>query len=94
MKESNTRRLTMAQALIKYLQAQYVERDGMEQPFFAGCFGIFGHGIVGGHVPVAAGVGFAHAGQGGLKGEPVEQGGQAVMARRQRNFRRIPVHAN
>ncbi|MEN4042900.1 MAG: 3D-(3,5/4)-trihydroxycyclohexane-1,2-dione acylhydrolase (decyclizing) [Anaerolineaceae bacterium] len=48
MKESNTRRLTMAQALIKYLQAQYVERDGMEQPFFAGCFGIFGHGIVGG----------------------------------------------
>jgi 3D-(3,5/4)-trihydroxycyclohexane-1,2-dione acylhydrolase (decyclizing) len=48
MDEKKTRRLTMAQALIKYLQAQYVERDGVEQPFFAGCFGIFGHGIVGG----------------------------------------------
>ena len=48
MDEKVTRRLTMAQALIKYLQVQYVERDGMEQPFFAGCFGIFGHGIVGG----------------------------------------------
>jgi 3D-(3,5/4)-trihydroxycyclohexane-1,2-dione acylhydrolase (decyclizing) len=48
MDEKITRRLTMAQALIKYLQMQYVERDGVEQPFFAGCFGIFGHGIVGG----------------------------------------------
>jgi 3D-(3,5/4)-trihydroxycyclohexane-1,2-dione acylhydrolase (decyclizing) len=48
MDEKKTQRLTMAQALIKYLQAQYVERDGVEQPFFAGCFGIFGHGIVGG----------------------------------------------
>ncbi|MBN1921672.1 MAG: 3D-(3,5/4)-trihydroxycyclohexane-1,2-dione acylhydrolase (decyclizing) [Anaerolineae bacterium] len=41
-------RLTMAQALITFLKAQYVERDGVEQPFFAGCFGIFGHGNVGG----------------------------------------------
>jgi len=40
--------LTMAQALIKYLTKQYVERDGKEQPFFAGCFGIFGHGCVSG----------------------------------------------
>ncbi|MCC7371869.1 MAG: 3D-(3,5/4)-trihydroxycyclohexane-1,2-dione acylhydrolase (decyclizing) [Chloroflexi bacterium] len=38
----------MAQALIRYLQQQYVERDGVEQQFFAGCFGIFGHGIVAG----------------------------------------------
>ena len=38
----------MAQALIKYLTKQYVERDGEEQPFFAGCFGIFGHGCVSG----------------------------------------------
>jgi len=38
----------MAQALIKYLIKQYVERDGEEQPFFAGCFGIFGHGCVSG----------------------------------------------
>src|SRR6266853_4896359 len=42
------RHLTMAQALIAFLQAQYVERDGIEQPFFAGCFGIFGHGNLAG----------------------------------------------
>lgn len=39
-------RLTMAQALIKYLANQYVVRDGEERPFFAGIFGIFGHGNV------------------------------------------------
>ena len=38
----------MAQAVILFLKNQYVERDGFEQPFFAGCFGIFGHGIIGG----------------------------------------------
>ena len=43
-----TVRLTMAQALIRYLTMQYVERDGVEQRFFAGCFGIFGHGNVAG----------------------------------------------
>lgn len=48
MSEPSTRRLTMAQAVISFLKNQYVERDGFEQPFFAGCFGIFGHGIVGG----------------------------------------------
>ncbi len=45
---NTTRRLTMAQAIITFLKQQYVERDGVEQPFFAGCFGIFGHGIVSG----------------------------------------------
>jgi 3D-(3,5/4)-trihydroxycyclohexane-1,2-dione acylhydrolase (decyclizing) len=45
---SLTRRLTVAQATIEYLKNQYVERDGFEQPFFAGCFGIFGHGNVAG----------------------------------------------
>ncbi len=45
---ASTERLTMAQALIKYLSKQYVARDGMRQPFFAGCFGIFGHGNVSG----------------------------------------------
>src|SRR5436305_10688257 len=48
MGTQQTQRLTMAQALIAYLQQQYVERDGVEQPFFAGCFGIFGHGNVAG----------------------------------------------
>ena len=43
-----TKRLTMAQAVISFLKNQYVERDGAEQRFFAGCFGIFGHGIIGG----------------------------------------------
>ncbi len=41
-------RLTAAQATIKFLKNQYVERDGVERPFFAGCFGIFGHGNVAG----------------------------------------------
>jgi 3D-(3,5/4)-trihydroxycyclohexane-1,2-dione acylhydrolase (decyclizing) len=43
-----TRRLTMAQAVIAFLHAQYSEHDGRRQPFFAGCFGIFGHGNIGG----------------------------------------------
>src|SRR5919198_507884 len=42
------RRLTMAQALTAFLKAQYVERDGREFPFFAGVWGIFGHGNVAG----------------------------------------------
>ncbi len=45
---SSTQRLTMAQAVINFLKHQYVERDGVEQPFFAGCFGIFGHGNLAG----------------------------------------------
>jgi 3D-(3,5/4)-trihydroxycyclohexane-1,2-dione acylhydrolase (decyclizing) len=48
MSERDTRPLTMAQATIAFLKVQYVERDGVEQPFFAGIFGIFGHGIVAG----------------------------------------------
>ncbi|MBM3460964.1 MAG: 3D-(3,5/4)-trihydroxycyclohexane-1,2-dione acylhydrolase (decyclizing) [Armatimonadetes bacterium] len=43
-----TRRLTMGQALVQYLIHQDVERDGQRHPFFAGCFGIFGHGNVAG----------------------------------------------
>ncbi|MGH2627971.1 MAG: thiamine pyrophosphate-binding protein, partial [Anaerolineales bacterium] len=43
-----TIRLTMAQAIIRFLMQQQVERDGRRQPFFAGCFGIFGHGNVAG----------------------------------------------
>src|SRR3989454_3618002 len=41
-------RLTMAQALVRFLASQYVERDGVEQRFFVGCWGIFGHGNVAG----------------------------------------------
>lgn len=43
-----TVRLTMAQALLRFLAAQHVERDGREHRFFAGCLGIFGHGNVAG----------------------------------------------
>jgi 3D-(3,5/4)-trihydroxycyclohexane-1,2-dione acylhydrolase (decyclizing) len=42
------KRLTVAQATIAYLKNQYVERDGEQQKFFAGCFGILGHGNVAG----------------------------------------------
>ena len=43
-----TRRLTTAQALTDFLAKQYVERDGRESAFFAGMWGIFGHGNVAG----------------------------------------------
>src|SRR5438093_12767943 len=41
-------RITAAQALVRFLAAQHVERDGVEHRFFEGCFGIFGHGNVAG----------------------------------------------
>jgi len=43
-----TVRLTVAQALVRFLGVQYSERDGQRQKLFAGCFGIFGHGNVAG----------------------------------------------
>ncbi len=48
MNNPTTGRMTMAQAIVAFLKNQYVERDGVEQPFFAGCFGIFGHGNIAG----------------------------------------------
>ena len=44
----STERLTTAQAIVRFLQSQYVSRDDEETPFFAGCWGIFGHGNVAG----------------------------------------------
>ncbi|HCR17073.1 MAG TPA: 3D-(3,5/4)-trihydroxycyclohexane-1,2-dione acylhydrolase (decyclizing) [Candidatus Latescibacteria bacterium] len=41
-------RLTMAQALVKYLSVQYSERDGERQRLIPAMFGIFGHGNVAG----------------------------------------------
>ncbi|MEO8689720.1 MAG: 3D-(3,5/4)-trihydroxycyclohexane-1,2-dione acylhydrolase (decyclizing) [Solirubrobacteraceae bacterium] len=41
-------RLTVAQALVRFLANQHSERDGVEQRLIAGCFGIFGHGNVAG----------------------------------------------
>ena len=42
------RRMTMAQAIVAYLQNQYSARDGREHRFIEGIFGIFGHGNVAG----------------------------------------------
>lgn len=41
-------KMTTAQALVRFLKVQKVERDGVESPFFCGIFGIFGHGNVAG----------------------------------------------
>ena len=43
---NRTIRLTMAQAIVRYLINQYTEIDGVRVPLFAGAFGIFGHGNV------------------------------------------------
>lgn len=44
----STRRATVAQAAVRFLAAQYSERDGVEHRLIEGCFGIFGHGNVAG----------------------------------------------
>lgn len=41
-------RLTVAQAVVRFLANQWTERDGVRQRAIAGCFGIFGHGNVAG----------------------------------------------
>ena len=41
-------RLTMAQALARWLTVQSVEVDGVVTPYFAGVWAIFGHGNVAG----------------------------------------------
>ena len=43
-----TLRLTVGQALARFLAQQWTERDGVEQRLVPGCFGIFGHGNVAG----------------------------------------------
>jgi 3D-(3,5/4)-trihydroxycyclohexane-1,2-dione acylhydrolase (decyclizing) len=43
-----TKRMTTGQAIAAFLKEQHVERDGRESPFFAGVWGIFGHGNVAG----------------------------------------------
>ena len=44
--ERQTIRLTMAQALVRWLTVQMTEIEGQRVPLFAGVFGIFGHGNV------------------------------------------------
>lgn len=43
-----TIRLTVGQALVRFLAAQHTERDGIRQRLIPGAFGIFGHGNVAG----------------------------------------------
>ena len=45
---TGTVRLTVGQAVVRFLAAQRSERDGTEQRFFGGCSGIFGHGNLAG----------------------------------------------
>ena len=41
-----TERMTVGQAIVRFLNQQYVEFDGVEEPFVDGIFTIFGHGMV------------------------------------------------
>ena len=53
-------KLTVAQAIIKYINNQFIQINGIEIKFFKGCFGILGHGNVGG-IGQAIQVGFRQA---------------------------------
>ena len=43
-----TTRLTVGQAVVRFLPQQFTERDGREHRLIEGCFGIFGHGNIAG----------------------------------------------
>src|SRR4051794_17903140 len=79
-----TIRLTVAQAIVRFLEVQYVERDGVSTPFFAGCWGIFGHGNVAG------------VGQALLEREAVANAGTAehVLRYHQARNEQAMVHAS
>ena len=44
----STTRLTVGQAVVRFLPQQFTERDGREHRLIEGCFGIFGHGNIAG----------------------------------------------
>ncbi|MFF9266361.1 3D-(3,5/4)-trihydroxycyclohexane-1,2-dione acylhydrolase (decyclizing) [Streptomyces rochei] len=48
MSAAATRRLTTAQALVRFLAAQHTERDGVRRRLISGTWGVFGHGNVAG----------------------------------------------
>ncbi len=48
MSQPTSVRLTVAQALVRFLSVQYTERDGVRHRLIAGTWGIFGHGNVAG----------------------------------------------
>jgi 3D-(3,5/4)-trihydroxycyclohexane-1,2-dione acylhydrolase (decyclizing) len=80
-RSGGTVRLTVAQATVRFLAAQYSERDGQRQRLIPGCFGIFGHGNV-------AGVGQALL-QAQLTGDAGEEGLPYYLARNEQGM----VHA-
>ncbi|MGP3971473.1 3D-(3,5/4)-trihydroxycyclohexane-1,2-dione acylhydrolase (decyclizing) [Streptomyces sp. 6N223] len=67
--QDGAHRLTVAQALVRFLAAQYTERDGRRERLIESCWGIFGHGNV-------AGIGQAlvESGQGPDAALPFHQG--------------------
>ncbi len=81
--------MTTAQALVRFLDNQYVSFDGRENKFVEGIFTIFGHGIVSG-----LGEALDSAQSGGLSGLKVYQGkneqgmAHAAMAFAKQNNRR------
>lgn len=70
-------RLTMAQALVRYLDRQYVALDGVESKFVNSIFGVFGHGCV-----VGVGQALAQGGHGltFLQGKNEQNMALAAMA--------------
>ncbi len=80
-------RLTMAQALVRFLDAQYVSLDGIENKFVNNIFGVFGHGCV-----VGVGQALAQGGHGirFLQGKNEQNMALAGMAfAKQKNRREI-----
>jgi len=88
-----TVRLTVGQALLRFLDNQYIEVDGEEIKFVEGMFGIFGHGVVVGLGEALSGCAYASQGGSGLRFYQAknEQGGaHAAMAfAKQHNRRKI-----
>jgi 3D-(3,5/4)-trihydroxycyclohexane-1,2-dione acylhydrolase (decyclizing) len=85
--EVKTVRVTMAQALVRFLDAQYVEWDGRESRFVEGVIGIFGHGNV-----VGLGEALAAGGHGLVYYQGHNEQGAANLAigyAKQSNRRRI-----
>lgn len=81
----STRRLTTAQALVHFLDNQYIEVDGSETKFVPGMFGIFGHGCV---VGVGEALEFEDHGLTFYQGKNEQSMGLAAMAYAKQKKRR------
>ena len=90
---ARTRRLTVAQALVRFLAVQYTERDGRKHRLIDACWGIFGHGNVAG-----LGQALVESGQSGRAGrggrvDPSGEGGGAPLPYLQGRNEQAMVHA-